>query len=202
MVLNGFLTGHRCTLDSVLRWCNHSLNNCVRTEFSGGHGVIGDPDAEIVDNETIAWPRQWKYAAIAKAVMVVGVVPYNRTTAKTMVQLSLTERFELKVSDALHHGKPVIATGTGGIPLQVGHAKFVFLVDIGDTDSFANNVFNLSTNDDPYARISDQAKASLQLAAAAKVATGEGLAPGSRWVMDQQMEEAYQNYVESTDAPA
>ena len=81
------------------------------------------------------------------------------TTAKLVVQLSFREGFEVRVSEALHHGKPVVATRVGGIPLQIQHGKSGFLVDVGDTDAIANHLLDLYTNDDLCAEMSDYAKA-------------------------------------------
>ena len=58
------------------------------------------------------------------------------TTAKLVVQL------EVKVPEALHHGKPVVATRAGGIEFQIQHRKSGFLVDVGDTDAVANHLFD------------------------------------------------------------
>ena len=39
--------------------------------------------------------------------------------AKIVLQLSSREGFEVKVSEALHAGRPVVTTCSGGIALQV-----------------------------------------------------------------------------------
>ena len=128
------------------------------------------------------------------------------TTAKLVVQLSLREGFEVKVSEALHHGKPVVATRAGGIPLQIQHGKSGFLVDVGDTDAVANHLFDLYTDDDLYAEMSDYAKSSVSdevgtvgnaacwLYLAAKLARGQVLKPNARWITDMAREEAGQRH--------
>ena len=128
------------------------------------------------------------------------------TTAKLVVQLSLREGFEVKVSEALYHGKPVVATRAGGIPLQIQHGKSGFLVEVGDTDAVANHLFDLYTNDDLYTSMSDYAKASVSdevgtvgnaacwLYLAAKLARGQGLKPNARWITDLAREEADEHY--------
>ena len=70
--------------------------------------------------------------------------------SKFALQLSTREGFEVKVSEALHAGKPVIASRTGGIPLQIEHGKSGYLVDVGDNDTVAKHMFDLYTNDDLY----------------------------------------------------
>ena len=128
------------------------------------------------------------------------------TTAKLVVQLSLREGIEVKVSEALHHGKPVVATRAGGIPLQIQHGKSGFLVDVGDTDAVANHLFDLYTDHDLYAAMSDYAKANVSdevgtvgnaacwLYLAAKLARGQVLEPNARWITDMAREEAGQPY--------
>jgi glycosyltransferase involved in cell wall biosynthesis len=53
------------------------------------------------------------------------------SNAKVALQLSTREGFEVKVSEALHKGIPVVTTKAGGIPLQVEHGKNGYLVDPG-----------------------------------------------------------------------
>ncbi|KAG0636842.1 trehalose synthase [Tuber brumale] len=177
-----------------------------------GHGTIDDPDGLIVFNETIKLLGQEKYSSIAKDVVVMRIGPSDQmlnailTTAKLVVQLSLREGFEVKVSEALHHGKPVIATRAGGIPLQIQHGKSGFLVDVGDTKSVADHLFDLYTNDDLYSRMSEHAKASVSdevgtvgnaacwLYLAAKLAAGQVLEPNSKWITDMARAEAGQGY--------
>ncbi|KAG0636836.1 hypothetical protein HOY80DRAFT_1017229 [Tuber brumale] len=177
-----------------------------------GHGAIDDPDGLIVFNETIELLGQEKYSSIAKDVVVMRIGPSDQmlnailTTAKLVVQLSLREGFEVKVSEALHHGKPVIATRAGGIPLQIQHGKSGFLVDVGDTTSVADHLFNLYTNDDLYTRMSEHAKASVSdevgtvgnaacwLYLAAKLAAGQVLKPDAKWITDMARAEAGQGY--------
>ena len=51
--------------------------------------------------------------------------------ATVALQLSLREGFEVKVTEAILKGVPVIATRVGGIPLQVIDGKTGFLVESG-----------------------------------------------------------------------
>ncbi|KAG0136207.1 hypothetical protein HOY82DRAFT_625882 [Tuber indicum] len=181
-------------------------------ELSCGHGAIDDPDGLIVYNKTIKLLEQPKYAEIAKDVVVMRIGPSDQmlnallTTAKLVVQLSSREGFEVKVSEALHHGKPVVATRAGGIPLQIEHGKSGFLVEVGDTQSVADHLFDLYTGDDLYTRMSEYAKVSVSdevgtvgnaacwLYLAAKLAGGQVLKPNGKWVTDLARAEAGQNY--------
>ncbi|RPB05302.1 UDP-Glycosyltransferase/glycogen phosphorylase [Choiromyces venosus 120613-1] len=177
-----------------------------------GHGAVDDPDASIVFVETMELLAQPKYSAIVKDVVVMRIGPSDQmlnammTTAKLVVQLSLREGFEVKVSEALHHGKPVVANRAGGIPLQIQHGKSGFLTEVGDTDAVANHLFDLYTDKDLYARMSECAKASVSdevgtvgnaacwLYLAAKLARGEVVKPNARWITDMAREEADQHY--------
>ncbi|KAG0130337.1 hypothetical protein HOY82DRAFT_609569 [Tuber indicum] len=66
------------------------------------------------------------------------------TTEKIMLQLSLCEGFEVRVSEAIEYGK------SG------------FLVDVGENDSVANHRFDLYTYEDLYIKVSRHAKTSLR----------------------------------------
>jgi glycosyltransferase involved in cell wall biosynthesis len=70
------------------------------------------------------------------------------------LQLSLREGFEIKVTEALMKGKPVIAYRTGGIPLQIEDGVDGFLVDVGDTTQVAHHLYTLLTSTHDYQRMS------------------------------------------------
>ncbi|KAG0130327.1 trehalose phosphorylase [Tuber indicum] len=177
-----------------------------------GHGAIDNPDAELVFLKTTEMLKYERYAAIAKDVVVVRIGPCDQmlnamiTKAKIVLQLPSREGFEVKVSEALYHGKPVVATRVGGIPLQIEHGKSGFIVEVGDTEAVANHLFDLYTDKDLYTKMSQHAKASVSDEVGtvgnaacwfylfAKLARGEGLQPHARWIMDMAMEEAGQEH--------
>ena len=76
-------------------------------------------------------------------------------SSKIALQLSLREGFEVKVSEALHTGKPIVASNTGGIPLQIQHGKSGFICEPGDNATVAKHLFDLYTDDDLYKRMSE-----------------------------------------------
>ena len=78
--------------------------------------------------------------------------------AKFALQLSTREGFEVKVSEALHAGKPVIASRTGGIPLQIVDGKSGYLCEPGDNAAVAQHMFDLYTNDELYDEVSEYAR--------------------------------------------
>ena len=78
--------------------------------------------------------------------------------AKFALQLSTREGFEVKVSEALHTGKPIVASRTGGIPLQVQHGKSGYLVECGDNSTVAKRLFDLFMDEGLYKQMSDFAR--------------------------------------------
>jgi alpha,alpha-trehalose phosphorylase (configuration-retaining) len=126
--------------------------------------------------------------------------------SRVALQLSTREGFEVKVSEALHHGKPVIATRTGGIPLQIQHGKNGFLVEVGDDEAVAQHLHDLWTDRKLYDSMSQYAARSVSdevstagnalswLYLASKLSKGEKLEPNGRWVNDMAREEAGQPY--------
>lgn len=125
-----------------------------------------------------------------------------------MLQLSTREGFEVKVSEALHKGKPVIATKAGGIPLQIQHGKNGFLVDPGDYHAVANHLVELYTEEMLYEKMGTYAKSSVSdevgtvgnalswFYLADKWANGRGVVPNERWANDLAREEAGVPYAE------
>jgi hypothetical protein len=77
------------------------------------------------------------------------------------LQLSVREGFEVKVSEALHKGKPVIASRAGGIPLQLRHGHSGFLVAPRDAAAVAHHLYQLFIDDKLYANMSANAKKSV-----------------------------------------
>jgi glycosyltransferase involved in cell wall biosynthesis len=126
--------------------------------------------------------------------------------AKIVLQLSTREGFEVKVSEALHMGKPVIATLAGGIPLQVQHGKNGFLVDVGDTEAVAGHLLELWMDQELYASMSSYAANSVSdevstvgnmlswLYLASKLSKGVTIRPNERWINDMAREEANEPY--------
>src|SRR5450432_272463 len=83
------------------------------------------------------------------------------SNAHVVLQLSIREGFEVKVSEALHKGLPVIASEAGGIPLQVQHGKNGFLVQPGDWKDTAKRLMELWTDGEKHERMSKFARGSV-----------------------------------------
>lgn len=155
-----------------------------------------------------------RYNAIRTDIIVLRIGPSDQTLnallscARFVLQLSSREGFEVKVSEAIRKGKPIIATRAGGIPLQVRHGETGFLVDVGDTNAVAEHLWDLLTDRALYARMSARAadavsdevgtvgNAACWMYLAANLARGDALEPNARWVNDLYREEAGQPYEE------
>ncbi|KAF8475057.1 hypothetical protein BDZ91DRAFT_690810 [Kalaharituber pfeilii] len=179
-----------------------------------GHGAVDDPDASIIYDETMKLLEQEPYAHCANDIIVMRIGPSDQmlnallTNAKIALQLSTREGFEVKVSEALHHGKPVVATRAGGIPLQLQHGKNGYLVQPGDTQSVADYLYDLWTDPALYRRISDYARTSVSdevgtvgnalcwLYLVSKLTRERGWRPRAKWINDLAREEAGQPYEE------
>jgi alpha,alpha-trehalose phosphorylase (configuration-retaining) len=126
--------------------------------------------------------------------------------AKIALQLSTREGFEVKVSEALHKGKAMIATLAGGIPLQIHHGKNGYLADVSDTDAIAEHLFQLWTDRELYDRMSAYAFTNVSnevstvgnslswLYLASELSKGKKIQPNERWINDMAREEANELY--------
>ncbi|CAG8145439.1 hypothetical protein PENNAL_c0002G09949 [Penicillium nalgiovense] len=171
-----------------------------------GHGSVDDPDGGHIYDEIIEY-LDTKVPHIRHLVCAMRLRPCDQvlnailSKATVALQLSTSEGFEVKVSEAIHKGKPVIATRAGGIPLQVTHGKNGFLVDVGDTDAVAQRLFELWTDHDLYARMSEYGIHNVSdevstvgnaldwLYLASKLSRGESVRPNERWIDDMAFEE-------------
>ena len=129
------------------------------------------------------------------------------TNAKIAMQLSTREGFEVKVSEAVHHGKPIVACRTGGIPLQVVHGKSGYLVTPGDNAAVAKHLYDLYTDDDLYNDMSEYASshvsdevgtvgnAAAWLYLAAMYSRGIKLEPKGAWINDLLRQETGEPYI-------
>lgn len=179
-----------------------------------GHGAIDDPDASIIYSETLALLETEEYAPYASDIVVMRIPPSDQilnalmSSAKIVLQLSSREGFEVKVSEAIHKGKPIIATRAGGIPLQVQHGKNGFLVDVGDSSAVAKHLYQLWTDPGLYKQMCEYAKRSVSdevgtwgnaaawMYLATKFAAGEKLKPNGKWINDMMREDCGQPYTD------
>ena len=129
--------------------------------------------------------------------------------SKFALQLSTREGFEVKVSEALHAGRPVVACRTGGIPLQIVDGKSGFLCEPGDNAAVAKHMLALYTDEDLYERMSEYARthvsdevstvgnaAAWMYLAVMYVARGVKLQPRGAWLNDLMRTECGEPYEE------
>ncbi|KAH9930914.1 trehalose phosphorylase [Fomitopsis serialis] len=170
-----------------------------------GHGAVDDPDASIIYDQ---------YHEYVSDIVVMRCPPSDQllnalmANSRFALQLSTREGFEVKVSEALHTGKPVIASRTGGIPLQVIHGKSGFVTEPGDNDAVAKHMFDLVTDDELYETMALYAKthvsdevgtvgnaAAWMYLAVMYCSRGVRLQPKGAWINDLMREETGEPYL-------
>ena len=197
-----------------------------------GHGAVDDPDASIIYDQVMNLIASDDYKQYAKDIVVMRIPPSDQRTfllfhrnrlcsstvmavlnalmanAKIALQLSLREGFEVKVSEALHTGIPVVASHTGGIPLQIEHGKSGYLTEVGDNDAVAKHLFELYTDEALYDRVSEYARthvsdevgtvgnaAAWLYLAVMYASRGTKIQPHGAWLNDLLREETGEPYV-------
>ncbi|KJX95513.1 trehalose synthase like protein [Zymoseptoria brevis] len=104
-----------------------------------GHASVDDPDGTMVFNGAL--DRLKRYPELRDSVIIVRLRPSDQllncllSRARVALQLSTREGFEVKVSEALKKGVPVIARTAGGLPLQIKHNQSGYLVTATDRES-------------------------------------------------------------------
>ncbi|EGD92646.1 trehalose synthase [Trichophyton tonsurans CBS 112818] len=177
-----------------------------------GHGSVDDPDGALIYDSVIEYLSR-DLAHLKSKICVIHIPPSDQilnvvlSKARIALQLSTREGFEVKVSEALHKGKPVIATKAGGIPLQVQHGKNGYLVEVSDTDAVAKHLYDLWTDHELYDRMSSYALHSVSdevstvgntlswLYLASSMSKGDKCKPHGRWINDMAREAAGEPYV-------
>jgi len=179
-----------------------------------GHGAVDDPDASIIYDQVIKLIHSEAYRHLASDIIVMRVPPSDQllnalmANSKIALQLSTREGFEVKVSEALHAGIPVVASHTGGIPLQIQHGKSGYLCDVGDNDAVAGHLYDLYTDEKLYEAVSSFARknvsdevgtvgnAAAWLYLAVMYSRGDKIKPHGQWINDLLRKETGQPYKE------
>ncbi|KAJ3454110.1 hypothetical protein MRS44_018004 [Fusarium solani] len=203
-VLVAYEKFHKLLCHSLPDWRPPKLLIC-------GHGSVDDPDGTIVYDAALEYVDQ-HLNHLKHLICIARIGPSDQmlnallSKARIALQLSTREGFEVKVSEALHKGKPVIATLAGGIPLQVQHGKNGFLVDVSDTDAVAEHLFQLWTDQKLYDRMREYASTNVSdevstvgnllswLYLASELSKGRRIQPNERWINDMAREEANEPY--------
>jgi len=128
-----------------------------------GNGSVDDPDASMIYDQTMQ-QMETHYPHLLKDVSIMRLDPNDQllntiiANAHVILQLSTREGFEVKVSEALHAGRPVIATQAGGIPLQVKDKVNGYLVTPGDWKTVAKHLMDLFTDEELHKKMSHAAR--------------------------------------------
>ena len=125
-----------------------------------GNGSIDDPDGVPIYNMIMETLHSEAFAHLADDIKVLRL-PHIDQLLNTLLrrsiivlQLSTKEGFEVKVTEALMKGKPVVAYRVGGIPLQIQDTINGYLVEVGDTTLVAEHLYNMLTDQEHYKRMS------------------------------------------------
>lgn len=128
-----------------------------------GNASIDDPDGVPVYNATLDLLRSHTYRDLAGDVKIARLPHIDQMLnallrkSHVVLQLSTKEGFEIKVTEGLMKGKPLIAYRTGGIPWQIEEGVNGFLVETGGTTQVAEHLYDLFTNEELYQKMSQAA---------------------------------------------
>ncbi|KAH8819226.1 glycosyltransferase family 4 protein [Xylogone sp. PMI_703] len=166
-----------------------------------GNTSVDDPDGTVIFDQTMEH-IETNHPSLLLDISVMRLKANDQllntllSSCHVALQLSTREGFEVKVSEALHKGKPIIATNAGGIPLQVQHGKNGYLVEPGDWPAVAQHLLDLWTNEELYNVMSAYAKKSVSdevstvgnmlswLYLADEMSSGKKVVPNETWVND------------------
>ncbi|KAI8048436.1 hypothetical protein BDF21DRAFT_433390 [Thamnidium elegans] len=129
-----------------------------------GHGSVDDPDGTVIFEQIQGIIQSKKFSHISSDIIAVRLPASDQLLNMIMrgayvaLQLSHREGFEVKVTEALEKGIPVIAYEAGGIPLQIKRNENGFLVPIGDIEGVASKLLELFQNPDLREKMSQAGK--------------------------------------------
>ena len=137
-----------------------------------GVGSVDDPEGSVLYDATIdkvkRLGKQKNGKEITEDIHVARLGPSDQmlnamlTRALAAFQNSSREGFEVKVSEALLKGVPVVGTETGGIPLQIKDRHDGFLVPVGDIKRVAEVMSKLTIDKEYTKMLSTNAKKELR----------------------------------------
>jgi alpha,alpha-trehalose phosphorylase (configuration-retaining) len=128
-----------------------------------GNGSVDDPDAVPIHTLVTEMILQKNDPELSKDIKVARLPHIDQLLnsllreAKVVMQLSHKEGFEIKVTEALMKGKPVVAYRSGGIPLQIAENLNGFLIEAGNIQEVAKHLYDLFTDENLYANMSGAA---------------------------------------------
>ncbi|KAJ3327153.1 hypothetical protein HDU76_012303, partial [Blyttiomyces sp. JEL0837] len=125
-----------------------------------GVGSIDDPEGGPVFQSLLDMLDMDEYEGIRHEVILARLPPCDQilnalmSRALVALQLSIREGFEIKVTEAIIKGTPIIAYAAGGIPLQVKHNENGYLVERFRTDIVASHLETLVSQPETRERLS------------------------------------------------
>lgn len=146
-------------LREMLEEGGHTVPQLVIT----GNGSVDDPDGVPIYNLIWNMLQTAPYARFAQDIKVLRLPHRDQVLnmllrrSKVVLQLSTKEGFEVKVTEALMKGRPVIAYNVGGIPLQIEDGITGHLVEPNNTTQVAKHLYTLMTEDERYQMMSRDA---------------------------------------------
>ncbi|KAI8583353.1 hypothetical protein K450DRAFT_223218 [Umbelopsis ramanniana AG] len=149
----------RMRMDSDDRFSDEDIPQLVIC----GHGSIDDPDGTIVYEQTYGTMVTEPFSQISSDIVVARIPPSDQLLniilrgGYVALQLSHREGFEVKVTEALAKGVPIIAYQAGGIPLQIIEGVTGNLVPIGDVQAVADKLFILFEQPEVRQRLAEGA---------------------------------------------
>ncbi|EPR79867.1 Glycosyl transferase, partial [Spraguea lophii 42_110] len=114
-----------------------------------GHGSVDDPESSTMYAKLLDYLKTPACKNIAEYVICLIIPPLDQilnlllSNAKVCLQLSLSEGFEIKVSESILKNVPVIIYDNGGLPQQVLHGKTGYIVKSGDIDQVVKYLMEL-----------------------------------------------------------
>lgn len=127
-----------------------------------GHGSVDDPQATSIFRKISDLVNTEIFEPIRHLITKVRLPPFDQllnvvlSSAKVCCQLSITEGYEVKVTESILKKVPVVVYRSGGLPLQVKNGKTGFIVEKGDTQEVARKLYDLMYDNDLYAKMRDQ----------------------------------------------
>ncbi|KAH9385586.1 alpha,alpha-trehalose phosphorylase (configuration-retaining) [Nematocida major] len=126
-----------------------------------GHGSVDDPEATTIFQSLSEKVNDEKFLCIKHKITKVRLPPSDQLLnmilqgAHVTCQLSISEGFEVKVTESLMKKVPVVVYDVGGLPLQVKNNVNGHVVEKGNTKRVAEVLFKLITDNVYYKSMQD-----------------------------------------------
>ncbi|GAA5875124.1 hypothetical protein JCM3774_001643 [Rhodotorula dairenensis] len=126
-----------------------------------GHSSVDDPDGTLVLHQLQEQVNDPKFDHIRDDIFAIRAPPSDRLLnamlrgADVVCQVSTREGYEIKVTEAIHKGKWVIASNAGGIPLQVRPGRDGEIVEPSDPEGIARALINFYASENHKASRSE-----------------------------------------------